>query len=116
MTDTAANPDRPDVTVTNNEAASRYEAHVDGALAGFTAYISHNDRVVFTHAEVYPRWEGQGIGAALARGALDDVIAHGKLITPLCPFIVSFVARNPSYLPHVDEPHRRQFEAAGESD
>jgi uncharacterized protein len=96
-----------DVTVTNNEGASRYEAHIDGVLAGFTDYLRHDERIVFTHAEVYPRWEGRGVGSALAQGALDDVVAQRKTITPLCPFIVEFVRRNPEYLTHVDEVHRR---------
>jgi predicted GNAT family acetyltransferase len=100
-----------DVLVTNDKAALRYDAHVDGVLAGFTNYLLHDGRVVFTHAEVYPRWEGRGVGSALARGALDDVIAHGKIITPMCPFIESFVRRNPSYLEHVDEQHRRRLQA-----
>jgi uncharacterized protein len=101
----------PDVVVSNNKAALKYDASIDGDLAGFTNYLLHDDRVIFTHAEVYPRWEGRGVGSALARGALDDVIAQGKTITPLCPFIVSFVRRNPAYLEHVDSEHRRQLEA-----
>jgi predicted GNAT family acetyltransferase len=98
------------VVVTNDKANLRYEARIEDALAGFTNYLLHGDQVVFTHAEVYPRWEGQGVGSTLARGALDDVIGQGKLITPVCPFIVSFVRRNPSYLEHVDEEHRRELE------
>jgi uncharacterized protein len=109
MADHADSP--PTVVVTNDKAALKYDAHIEGQLAGFTNYLLHGDRVVFTHAEVYPRWEGQGVGSALARDALDDVIAQGKIITPLCPFIVSFVRRNPSYLEHVDEEHRREFAA-----
>jgi hypothetical protein len=101
----------PAVDVTNNKAALRYEAHVDGELAGFTTYQLHGDRVAFNHAEVFARWEGQGVGGKLARGALDDAIAHGKQITPLCPFIVRFVQRNPSYLEHVDPEHRHALEA-----
>jgi hypothetical protein len=104
-------PSKPTVVVTNNKAELRYEAHVDGDLVGFTTYQLHGDRVVFNHAEVFPQWEGQGIGGQLARGALDDVIVAGKVITPLCPFIVSFVRRNPSYLEHVDPEHRQQLEA-----
>jgi predicted GNAT family acetyltransferase len=111
VTATAAERQHPDVAVSNNKDAGRYEAHVDGQLAGFTTYVVRGDRVVFRHAEVYPRWEGQGVGSALARGALDDVIASGKLITPLCPFIVAFVSQHPSYLEHVDEQHRRELEA-----
>jgi hypothetical protein len=38
-------------------------------------------------------------------------VARGKVITPLCPFMVSFVSHHPSYLPHVDEVHRHEIEA-----
>jgi uncharacterized protein len=105
------NGDAVDVVVTNNKSALRYEAHVQGELAGLTTYVLHGDRVVFTHAEVYPQWEGEGVGTALARGALDDVIARGKLITPLCPFIVHFVRDHHSYLEHVDPEHREALRA-----
>jgi predicted GNAT family acetyltransferase len=111
MTQTFHSEDAVDVVVTNNAAAQRYEAHVDGELAGLTTYVAVGDRVVFTHAEVDARWEHKGVGSALARGALDDVVAHGKLITPKCPFIVSYVLSHPSYLEHVDARHRGELEA-----
>jgi predicted GNAT family acetyltransferase len=98
-------------TVKNNEAGHRYEVVVDGVTAGLLTYLLHDDKVVFNHAEVYPRFEGQGVGSALARSALDDVIAQGKTITPLCPFIVNYLAHHPSYLSHVDEVHRQEIEA-----
>lgn len=101
----------PSVTVTNNEAANRYEVAVDGVTAGVLTYLVHDDRVAFNHAEVYPRFEGQGVGSELAKSALDDVVAQGKTITPLCPFIVNFVSHHPSYLTHVDEEHRQEIEA-----
>jgi uncharacterized protein len=111
MTRTFHDADAVDVVVTNNTAARQYEAHVDGELAGLTTYVLVADRVVFTHAEVDPRWEHKGVGSALARGALDDVIAAGKLITPKCPFIVSYVLSHPSYLENVDARHRAELEA-----
>jgi hypothetical protein len=100
-----------DIVVSNNEAARQYEIHIDGELAGLTTYVIQDDRVVFRHAEVYPKWEGRGIGSRLARGALDDTIARGQVITPLCPFIAEYISRHPSYLPHVDEVHRQEIEA-----
>jgi predicted GNAT family acetyltransferase len=111
MSEESAEEATADVVVTNNEAAKRYEVHVAGELAGFTTYLTRDGRVAFTHAEVFPRWEGQGVGSALARGALDDTVAAGDLITPVCPFIVDYISRHPSYLPHVDEVHRQEIEA-----
>jgi predicted GNAT family acetyltransferase len=116
MTTTPSDGPALDVAVINKESASRYEAHIGDDLVGLTTYELAGDRVIFTHAEVYPRWEGQGVGSALARGALDDVIAQGKQITPLCPFIVSYIRRHPAYIEHVDDVHRSEVDAtaAGE--
>jgi predicted GNAT family acetyltransferase len=111
MTTTPSAGPAAQVAVTNNATALRYEADIDGELVGFTTYLIHDDRVAFTHAEVYPKWEGQGVGSALAKGALDDVVESGKVITPQCPFILDYVSLHPSYLPHVDEAYRQEIEA-----
>jgi predicted GNAT family acetyltransferase len=98
-----------DLEVRDNKAESRYEVTAAGESAGILQYRLRDERVVFTHAEVEPRFEGQGVGSALARHALDDVIAQGKQITPLCPFVVDFLHRHPEYVEHVDEEHRGEF-------
>lgn len=89
----------PPVIVTDNPGASRYEARVDGEVAGFAAYrLSGSDVIVFTHTEVDPAFGGTGIGSVLARGALDDVQARGEReVVPLCPFIASWIERHPDY-------------------
>jgi len=88
-----------DVDVSDNAGDRRYEARVDGSLAGFAAYrLRGADVIVFTHTEVDPAHEGQGIGGALARGALDDVRARGeRRVVALCPFIAAWLARHPDY-------------------
>jgi predicted GNAT family acetyltransferase len=86
------------VDVSRNDLASRYEARVDGELAGFAQYQLTPELVVFTHTEVDPRFEGQGVGSALAQSALDDVRAGGdRKVLPLCPFIKGWIARHPAY-------------------
>jgi uncharacterized protein len=88
-----------EVDVTDNPQEHRYDAKVEGTLAGFAAYrLRGEDVIVFTHTEVDPAHEGQGIGAALARGALDDVRARGeRQVVALCPFIAAWVRRHPDY-------------------
>ncbi|WP_026414706.1 GNAT family N-acetyltransferase [Actinomadura oligospora] len=78
---------------------SRYEITVDGELAGFAEYeLRAKGRiVVFTHTETLPGFEGQGVGGALARGALDDVRAGGRTLIPLCPFIKGWIEKHPDY-------------------
>jgi uncharacterized protein len=87
-----------DVVVTHHPEESRYEAHVDGALAGFAAYRIVGGNQVFTHTEVDDPFEGQGVGGALARGALDDVRARGAHdVVAMCPFIAAWIERHPDY-------------------
>jgi uncharacterized protein len=86
------------VEVRDNPERSRYEAHLGDAVAGFSAYRRRGDDiVVFTHTEVDPSFEGQGIGSALAKGALDDVRSRGLHIIAMCPFISAYVRRHPEY-------------------
>ncbi len=85
------------VHVADNRDAFRYEARVDHELAGFAQYQVEPDRLVFTHTEVDPGFEGQGVGGALASAALDDVRAHGLLAVPQCPFIARYIERHPAY-------------------
>ena len=86
------------LTVADNPAEHRYEARIDGELAGFAAYRFKGDHIVFTHTEVDDAFAGQGVGGALARGALDDVRARAeKDVVALCPFISAWIARHPDY-------------------
>jgi predicted GNAT family acetyltransferase len=88
--------------VTRNDAQHRYEAHLDGELAGFAEYQLTDELVVFTHTEVLQAYEGKGVGSALARGALDDVRAAGeRKVLPLCPFISGWIGKHPDYQPLV---------------
>ena len=87
-----------DIRVTDNPEEHRFEAYVDGALAGFAAYRFRGDHIVFTHTEVDDAYEGQGIGGVLARAALDQVRAAGEHdVVAMCPFIAAWIARHPAY-------------------
>ncbi len=91
-----------DVTVTNNPDERRYEAQLVGELAGFAEYQLTHELIVFTHTEVDPAFEGQGVGGALARYALDDVRAQGThQVMPLCAFIKAWIGKHPDYVPLV---------------
>ena len=75
----------------------RYEIRVDGEVAGFAEYILTDDMVTFTHTEIDPAHEGQGLGGTLVRGALDDVRPRGLAVLPLCPFVKGWIQRHPDY-------------------
>jgi predicted GNAT family acetyltransferase len=83
--------------VKNNPARSRYELLVDGDLAGIADYHVAGERVVFPHTEIDPGRRGQGLGAVLVRGALDDVRAAGRTVVPHCWYVAQFIRENPQY-------------------
>lgn len=100
------------VSVTDNLAEQRYEATIDGELAGFLQYGLARTRIIHRHTEVLPRFEGAGVGSSLARFALDDALSRGLEVVPICPFVAGWIKRHPEYAEVVTAPLRSQFEAA----
>lgn len=53
--------------------------------------------VVMSHTAVDGSFEGQGVGSALARAALDDLREQGVRVLPTCPFIKAWIDHHPEY-------------------
>lgn len=83
----------------------RYEALVEGALAGFAAYRTRPGGVrAFIHTEVEEAYEGKGVGSELVRRALEETREQGLRVQPDCPFVRSYVERHPEFAPLVAAP------------
>jgi uncharacterized protein len=93
--------------ISNNVADRRWEARLDGEMAGYAEYGASPSRVVFTHTVVESRFEGRGIASALAKAALDAAVAAGQRIVPYCPFISAYLRRHHEYDASVDWPKTR---------
>jgi uncharacterized protein len=65
--------------------------------------------VVLVHTEVDSAYEGHGVGSVLAKAALDDIRRRGKRVTPLCPFVSTYIARHPEYADLVDDANPGTF-------
>jgi predicted GNAT family acetyltransferase len=88
-----------EIETVHNTDKHRYEAWIDGVRAGFAEYQLTDELIVFTHTEVDPKFEGQGVGSALARFGLDDVRADGtRRVLPLCPFIKGWIGHHRDYV------------------
>ncbi|MEV0588913.1 GNAT family N-acetyltransferase [Nonomuraea sp. NPDC050310] len=83
--------------VTDAPERSRFEITLDGELAGFAEYQLRGTTVVFTHTEVFPEHEGQGLAGKLVKHALDVSRDTGLTVRPLCPYISRFIERHPEY-------------------
>ena len=82
--------------VSNNEARSRYELIVDGAVA-VAQYKLDGDTLHLTHTIVPREVEGRGVGSRLIKGALDDARSRGLRVDPICPFVRHYIDRNQEY-------------------
>ena len=76
---------------------SRFTARVASRLAGVAAYELAEGLITFTHTVVEDDVEGQGVGSALARTALDAARERGLAVFPRCSFIAGWIDRHPDY-------------------
>jgi predicted GNAT family acetyltransferase len=83
----------------DNADEGRYEAWLDGEPAGLIAYLPQDGWLVIDHTEVFPQFEGKGVGSRLAKAVLDDLRARGTLVNPQCPFVAGYIQKHPEYRP-----------------
>ena len=108
-----------DLNTSHNADAHRFEIHDGDSRVGLTQYaVVSPDGVhrVFFHTEVDDAYSGQGLAGRLVAAALDETVADGLRIVPVCPFVATYVKRHPEYAAHVDEPtgdHRTRASGAG---
>jgi uncharacterized protein len=86
-------PARP--VITDAPERERYEADLDGELAGILEYQVSRGRIALIHTEVLPMHEGRGVGSALVSFALDDARRRGLRVVPICPYVQSYLKRHP---------------------
>lgn len=82
--------------VRDNAARHRFELDAEGHIA-FSQYKRAGGVIDIMHTEVPPALNGKGIGSRLVRGLLDLARAEGAKVRPLCPFVRSYIDKNPEY-------------------
>jgi uncharacterized protein len=85
-----------DYTLINNEEEKQYEFHIDG-LVPRVEYMKVQDHIYLTHTEVPPELEGKNIGKILVKKVLEDIEKKKLILVPLCPFVASYIKRNPEW-------------------
>jgi len=94
-----------DVEVSNNTELNRYEAHLEGQLAGFAEYNLRSSSMVFTHTSVGDDFAGKGVAGAIVRASLDDIRAAGVYdVIPVCSFYKGWIEKHPDYQDLVHQP------------
>ena len=94
----------PEIDVVRNEQRHRYEALLDGEVAGFMTYRLGDGTIELVHTEVDDRFEGEGVGSTLARDVLDGIRREGgRRVIPSCPFVAEWIDRHPDYADLVEK-------------
>jgi predicted GNAT family acetyltransferase len=96
-------------TLRDNTEAARFEALVDGEVAGFATYRRREGSIALIHTEVDDAYEGEGLGSRLARFALDGAREAGLEVLPYCPFMASWIREHPDYVELVPQDKREKF-------
>jgi uncharacterized protein len=93
-------------SVVNDEKTGIYEAVAgDTKIAGLPYNVAGGDRLVLLATSVFPAYRNHGVATELIRRVLDDVRAHGKTVTIMCPIVRSFIDHHPDYADLIDPKH-----------
>jgi uncharacterized protein len=90
-----------DITIRHNPDRERFEVLDAGNVIGKAAYKEYDGGAspqrIFYHTVINEEYGGQGLAGKLATVALDETVAAGIAIVPVCPFIKKFLTKHPEY-------------------
>ena len=92
------------------EVDGRFEAVVDGEVAGFAEFRDRDGQRAFAHTVVDRQHQGQGVAGRLVGHALDATREAGLQVQPLCSYVRTFVLEHPEHLDLVPVEDRRRFD------
>jgi uncharacterized protein len=75
--------------------AGRFELLDEGAVVGIADYGLDGDVVVVPHTEIAPDRRGEGLGALLVGGMLDQIRASGRTVRPRCWYVAQYLGEHP---------------------
>ena len=84
----------PAWTVRDNPDKHRFEIDLGGGEMAIAEYTLPKGKIMFTHTEVPPSHEGQGIGTTLIEYALTAARERGLKVIPICPFFAAYMKKH----------------------
>mgnify|MGYP003617241074 FL=1 len=84
----------PEVTL--NEAAHRFELHVDGHAA-VEVFERFPGGIAYLHTIVPKALEGRGVGSRLVGHILDYAVQNQLKVRPDCPFVKAYIDKHAEY-------------------
>jgi uncharacterized protein len=92
-----------ELQVTNHADRQRFEVQIGDQLA-VLIYRQQGGAITLIHTEVPEALSGRGVGAALAKAALDYARANRLTVIPRCPFVRRYLQGHPEYQDLLDRP------------
>ncbi|MCL1800199.1 MAG: N-acetyltransferase [Promicromonosporaceae bacterium] len=92
-------------SVENDGAGSRYVAHNRvGTEMGWLGYRDEKGVRVLWTTVTHPEFRGHGVASKMTRKVMDDAVASGTPIDPVCWYASEWVQRNPQYSKIITDP------------
>lgn len=90
----------------DNADLGRFELYRDEALAAWLYYTHLKpNRYALRHTEVDTAYRGQGMAGAMVARVLEEIRSRAGTVTAICPFVVDFLAKTPTYADLIDPRH-----------
>ena len=87
-------PETTSPTIRDNVEKHRFEIDLGGGSFAFAEYTLPAGKIMFTHTEVPPEHEGEGLGTLLIRTALASARDRGLKVIPICPFFAAYIKKH----------------------
>ena len=84
----------PAFAARDNPEKHRFEIDLGDGSFAIAQYNLLEGKIMFTHTEVPPAHEGQGIGTALIVHALASARERGLKVIPICPFFAAYMQKH----------------------
>lgn len=96
-------------TFIDNADARRFEWQVDGETAALIDYGRKGDMLALTHTETKEGFEGRGYAKKLVSTVVGKAEEQGLSILPFCPYVASWLSKNPEHLGVVPARYHEHF-------
>ena len=94
-----------EITIRNNPARLRFEVLDGDSAVGQAAYVDDGaTHRIFYHTVIEDGYGRQGLAGRLVAHALDETVAAGLKIVPVCPYIKKYLGKHPQYDGMIQKP------------
>jgi predicted GNAT family acetyltransferase len=83
-----------ELAVRDNPDRHRFEIDLRDGTFAIAEYTLPQGKIMFTHTEVPPAHEGEGIASSMIRFALDEARRRGLKVIPICPFVAAYMQKH----------------------